>query len=117
MEIMTLILALCSAVAFIVYGSLCVFTDSLASEFKRYSLSSFKQLIGWLEILGGFGLLLGLYYSPLLVLTACCLSILMTCAVVVRVRLRDSVLTWIPAIILLLANLYLCFKNWLIAKS
>lgn len=99
-----------SAISFIIYGASCIFTDSLTKEFERYKLPSMRRLIGFLEISGGAGLLIGFYYSPIQRLSALCLALLMLCAVFVRFKIRDSILSSLPALILFILNLYISVK-------
>ena len=42
------------------YGFLCLTTDHMSEEFKRYGLTKYKKLTGVLEILGAIGLIVGL---------------------------------------------------------
>jgi hypothetical protein len=94
-----------SALSFIAFGFTCIFFESLKTEFERYGLSQYRKLVGFLEILGGAGQLLGLFfYEPLLSLSSLCLFILMCCGVFVRAKIGDPFFQWIPALILLILN-------------
>jgi len=107
MQIFHYSLIIISAVSFILYGAACLITDSLSKEFERYQLPSMRHVIGSLEIAGGFGLLIGFYYSWLQILSAFCLALLMFCAILVRIKIRDPILSSIPALILLIINAYI----------
>lgn len=96
-----------SGVAFVVYGIGCLGSPAMTSEFARFGLAKFRVLVGTLEVLGGAGLLLGLWYLPLLAASAAGLSALMALGVGVRIRLRDGVLRTLPALVLLAVNGYL----------
>jgi hypothetical protein len=76
----------------------------MKSEFQRYGLKEFRVLTGLLEILGGFGVLIGLFYPPLLSLASLGLFVLMIAGVYTRVRVGDSLLLTLPALALLLIN-------------
>ncbi len=77
-------------------------------EFKRYGLERLRVLTGILEILGGAGLVLGLYYfPPLLVFSSAGLALLMFFACWVRFRARDSLLSSLPAIFFMVLNIYI----------
>jgi hypothetical protein len=67
---MQVILIFISGLTFIFYGLLCLLTDHMKIEFKRYGFSQFRKLTGTLELLGGAGLLLGQYYTPVLIMSA-----------------------------------------------
>lgn len=102
---MQVIFIFVSALAFIFYGLLILVTDHMKIEFRRYGLSQFRMLTGALELLGGAGLLFGLYYLPLLILSAGGLSVLMLLGVIVRIRTKDPLIEIIPAFILMLINI------------
>jgi hypothetical protein len=93
-------------VAFASYGATCFFSEHLVAEFERYRLPKLRRLTGLLEISGALGLLAGFYYDPLRILSSACLALLMICAVLARIRIRDSVSAMLPAIILLILSIF-----------
>jgi hypothetical protein len=105
-------LAVLSGVAFVGYGLSCLFAPAMEREFKRFGLARFRILTGALEVLGGLGLLLGLWYLPLLAAAAGGLAVLMLLGVVVRVRVGDGVWLTLPAFALLLVNGWLALEAW-----
>ena len=107
MYLFNTILILTSALSFLLYGALCVFTDSLSPEFERYNLASLRKLIGFLEMAGGAGILAGFFNKPIQILSAFSLALLMICAVIVRIKIRDSFYLTLPALILLIVNIYI----------
>ena len=104
-------LILTSAIAFISYGFLCTFSGHMVEEFERYGLSKFRILTGVLELLGGLGILVGLFSRPLLLFAAGGLTILMLLGVIARIRVSDPVIETMPALILLLLNGYIFIEN------
>ncbi len=89
-----------TGLAFLAYGIACLCFGGMKAEFERYGLSPFRPWIGLLEILGGLGLWLGLFL-PLLTLAASAgLALLMMMGVIVRWRLRDTLMQVAPAAIL-----------------
>ena len=70
-------LIILSSFAFIFYGVLVLSTDHMGNEFERYKLSKFRIITGVLELLGGVGSLVGILYSPILLLSSFGLSMLM----------------------------------------
>jgi hypothetical protein len=96
-----------SGVAFVVYGIRCLGSPAMTHEFARFGLARFRVLVGALEVLGGTGLLLGLWYLPLLAASAAGLAVLMALGVGVRIRLHDGVLLTMPALVLFVVNGYL----------
>ncbi len=107
---MQVILIFISALAFIFYGLLCLLTDHMKAEFSRYRLSQFRKLTGALELLGGTGLFVGTYYTPLLYLSAAGLSLLMFLGVLVRLKTKDPLFEIVPAFFLMLINLKILFS-------
>lgn len=100
-----MILICASSLSFLVYGALCVFSDHMKNEFTRYGLLKFRRLVGVLELCGGLGLLVGLLFKPILLLSAAGLSVLMTLGIGTRLRVRDRPIEIIPAVALLWVNL------------
>lgn len=76
-------------------------------EFQRYGLSCLRVLTGWLEILGGVGLVIGLWWLPSLWLSSGGLSLLMLCGLFTRFSIGDPVHLWLPAALLFSLNAYL----------
>lgn len=96
-----------SIALFLYYGLTCLFTDVRVAEFERFRLGRFRILTGSLEVLGALGLLAG-YLAPFLVIVgAGGLALLMVLGVATRLRIRDSLVQMLPAIVLMLVNLYI----------
>jgi uncharacterized membrane protein YphA (DoxX/SURF4 family) len=109
--------ALISAVLFLVYGALCLFSNGMEEEFERYGLSRFRRLTGGLEVLGGVGLLVGLLVPEVMLVAAAGLALLMLLGVIARVRVRDALLEIVPAAVLMVANAYLLVETWRIVAG
>jgi hypothetical protein len=109
--------ALISAVLFLVYGALCLFSNGMEEEFERYGLSRFRRLTGGLEVLGGLGLLAGLLVAEVMVVASAGLALLMLLGVIARVRVRDALLEIVPAAVLMVANLFLLVETWRIVAA
>lgn len=101
------LLCLISAVSFAGYGISCLVSKRMNAEFARYGLARLQWLIGCLQILGSVGLLLGLFYPPLKVFTSAGLTLMMLLAVLVRIKIKDSVFATLPALFFFLLNLYI----------
>lgn len=76
-------------------------------EFERYQFSRYRTLTGTLQILGALGLLIGVYYKPLLILASGGLAGMMLTAVGIRRKIGDPWLAKVPAIFYLAVNLYI----------
>ncbi len=95
-----------SGVLFLWYGSSSLLSDAMLDDFERFGLSRYRRLTGGLELLGGLGLLAGLLVRPLAVLSAASLSLMMFFGVVARVRVRDPWNAMVPAVVLMVLNLF-----------
>ena len=98
---------LVAALLFIIYGLLCLFSGGMMAEFERYGLSRFRRLTGALEVLGGAGLIVGLFVPEVMLVASGGLALLMLLGLIARFRVRDSFLESLPASILLLMNVFL----------
>lgn len=79
----------------------------MKSEFKRFGLERIGLLTIVLELLGAAGLLFGLRYNPILVLSSGGLALLMFFGVLVRIKSKDSLFVSLPALLLMGLNLYI----------
>ena len=108
---MTLILTYLSGLSFIFYGCMILMTSHMIKEFERYGMSRFRLLTGALELLGGLGLIVGLYFKPIFLLASLGLAVLMLMGTVTRIRVKDRAVEIIPAFILMLINFYLFYSQ------
>jgi hypothetical protein len=67
-------------------------------EFKRFQLEKLGFLTIVLEILGASGLLAGLFFKPILLISSGGLSILMLLGFMLRLKLKDSLWVSLPAL-------------------
>ena len=102
-----LVLTLLSAFSFLFYGTVCLLSPKMVKEFERYRLASFRKLVGFLELSGGLGQLMGLFFHPLAIFSSGGLALLMICGVWARKRISDPWYLCLPAIVLFLINTYL----------
>jgi len=78
-------------------------------EFERYQLGSQRVMVGSLQVAASIGLLAGLSQPWMGRLTAAGLALMMLVAVGVRIRIKDSLIQTIPALLYLALNTYLYF--------
>ncbi|MBT8405378.1 MAG: DoxX family protein [Gemmatimonadetes bacterium] len=96
-----------SIALFLYYGIACLFADGMVAEFERFGLARFRRLTGALEISGAVGLGVGYLLPAATLVSAAGLTLLMILGVATRIRVRDSVVDTMPAVILGLVNLYI----------
>lgn len=82
-------------------------SGSMQAEFQRYGLGSYRVFAAVLQLSGGAGQLLGFTYPRLGGLASGGLALMMLSAVIVRLKIGDSLLQMIPALFYLLVDLYL----------
>ncbi len=79
-------------------------------EFDRYGLGSQRTLVGGLQMCAAIGLLAGLSHPWMGRSAAAGLALMMLVAVGVRIRIKDTMLQTIPALIYLALNAYLSLE-------
>ncbi len=101
------VLALVSSLAFILYGTHCLTSATMEREFVRYGLGNLRVFTGWLQLLGGLGLIVGLWWPTASLISSGGLALLMLCGLITRLRLRDPFHLMLPALLLMLLNTFL----------
>ena len=102
---------LVSSLSFYAYAASYFLSPHMKSEFKRFNLEKIGLLTVVLQILGATGLLVGLFFNPILSLASLGLSLLMLCGLIVRIRVKDGLLVSLPALFFLLLNLYILAES------
>ena len=103
-------LALISGFSFLIYGISCLSTEQMKNEFIRFKLAKWRTLVGILQILGGLGLIIGVFVSNILVaVSAGGLALLMLMGFITRLYIKDSVIASSPAFIFMIINSLLVF--------
>lgn len=96
-----------SALGFLAYGTACLTAKRMRAEFERFGLPHLRRLTGLLQIASAGGLMLG-YLHPLpAMLAALGLSLMMTVALGVRLKIRDPLSGFLQALTCLLLNLFI----------
>jgi hypothetical protein len=99
-------------VTFLIYGGLCLSSLSMVEDFQRFGLERLRMLTGFLEVLGGSGLLVGVEWPPALSISSAGLFLLMLIALGVRLKMRDSIAQSLPSLALMLVNAYILVKSF-----
>jgi hypothetical protein len=79
----------------------------MKNEFKRFGLEKMGLFTIVLEILGALGLLIGVLYHPILLISSLGLSLLMFAGVLVRIKVKDNMWISLPAFLYMLVNAYI----------
>jgi hypothetical protein len=105
------VLVLFSSISFLIYGTVYFTSPIIKSEFVRFGLEKFGTLTAILEILGGLGLLVGLMFNFILLISSGGLALLMLLGVGARLRVRDRILEILPALFFCGLNTYIFFES------
>lgn len=105
------ILILISSLSFIGYGIAYFKSPQMKSEFKRFGLAKAGTLTAVLELLGAVGLLVGIKFPFILLISAGGLTVLMFLGVAIRIKIKDSFWTSLPALFFMILNGYIFFMS------
>lgn len=107
MNVLYIPLIILSGVSFIIYGGFIFKSSKMQIEFTRFGLEKFAKLTGFLEILGGIGMLVGIKFGIILLISSGGLAILMLLGLGVRLKIKDGFWLFLPALFFMLLNLYI----------
>ena len=79
----------------------------MKDEFKRFGLEKFGFTIIILEILGALGLLVGLKFHFLALISSAGLALLMLAGIIVRILVKDNIRIIVPAFFFMVLNTYI----------
>jgi len=100
---------LISSLSFIAYSISYFISPHMKSEFKRFNLEKLGILTTFLEILGALGLLIGLLFKTILLISSGGLALMMLLALMIRIKSKDSLLISLPAIFYIILNVYIFY--------
>ncbi len=98
-----------SIAAFLFFGVTCLISPYMVEEFARYRLTRFRTMVGLLQLLGAIGMLVGLVFPVVLIVSAGGLSALMLLGIITRIKIGDSLLETLPATFFFLLNGFILF--------
>ncbi len=81
----------------------------MKNEFKRFNLEKLGLLTIVLEIMGAIGLLVGLLFKPILLISSGGLALLMVLGLIARINSKDSLRVSLPAIFFMALNAYIFY--------
>lgn len=98
---------LLSSLSFFAYVLSYFVSPHMKNEFERFGVQKLGLLTIVLEFLGAAGLLVGLIYLPILLLSSFGLALLMLLAVLFRLKQKDSLWISLPALFFMGLNFYI----------
>ena len=105
------ICVLISSLSFFGYAVSYFITPHMKEEFKRFGLEKLGLLTIVLEIIGATGLIVGLIFNPILIISSLGLALLMFFGVIVRIKLKDSFWISLPALFFMVLNFYIFWTS------
>lgn len=109
MQLATTLAQAVTILAFAIYGTMALLSDRMVAEFDRFGMARLRVLTATLQIVGSLGVLAGHFVRPILLLSAGGFAMMMLLAILVRVKIRDPIYTMVPALVLMLLNLFIVF--------
>ena len=95
-----------SAVGFLAYGTGCFVTRTMRIEFARFGLPRLRVLTGSLQIAAAIGLFAGYIYPLCALFAATGLTLMMTVAIGVRLKIKDPLAGFLQALVCFLLNAF-----------
>lgn len=98
---------LISSISFFGYTISYFISPNMKKEFKRFGLEKIGFLTIILELIGAIGLIIGLKFNPILLISSSGLALLMISGLIVRIKLKDSLVVSLPAFFYAGLNTYI----------
>ncbi len=108
---LTFICIIISSLSFYAYVVSYFISPHMKNEFKRFNLEKFGILTIILEFLGATGLLVGIKWNLILMISSLGLGLLMFCGLAVRIKLKDSLWISLPAVFFMILNLFIFLES------
>jgi hypothetical protein len=121
----TFIISLFSGISFIVYGITSFKSKRMISEFQRWGYGNQRKLIGCFQFIGGTGVIFGSLFvvksvdngdalinsSNIIAASSFLLTILMIGAIFVRIKIKDKLITILPATLYAILNFIILYNS------
>jgi len=105
------IFVLISSLSFFAYAFSYFYAPHMKNEFRRFGLEKMGLIIVLLEITGAIGLLVGLKFAAVLMISSLGLALLMFAGLIVRIKLKDSFWVSLPALFYMFLNAYIFWAS------
>ncbi len=105
------ICTLISSLSFFAYAFSYFNTPHMKNEFKRFGLEKMGLTTVLLEITGALGLLVGLKFNFILMISSLGLALLMLTGLIVRIKLKDNIWSSLPALFYMVLNAYIFWAS------
>ncbi len=105
------VLVVTSSISFLFFGITHFTSSEMKAEFKRFGMEKFGMITAIFELLGAVGLLVGLMFNFVLLISSGALALLMLAGMIVRIKVKDRFSAFLPALIFLLLNSWIFFAS------
>jgi len=105
------ICVLISSLSFLAYAYSYFKAPYMKGEFKRFGLEKMGLTIIILEIIGALGLLIGLKFYSILIMSSLGLALLMLAGLIVRIKLKDGIWISLPALFFMILNAFIFWSS------
>ena len=105
-------LVIFSAASFLIYALGSFFSKRMLIEYKRWGYEKSRVLVGYFQLFGAAGLIIGCYSPKFLLFSSLLLSLMMIKAISIRIKIKDSIKNTIPAILYFIINLIIFFISY-----
>jgi|TARA_B100001094_G_scaffold192794_1_gene186645 uncharacterized membrane protein YphA (DoxX/SURF4 family) len=107
-----LVIVVFTSISFIIYGINSFTSDRMVNEYERWGFKKYRKIIGISQILCGAGLLLGIKFLILLQFASLSLVIMMSLAILVRLKIKDNISEVLPAITYFVLSVLILFNSF-----
>ena len=90
--------------SFIFYALHALFSTKMKDEFSRWGVQKYRILICFIQLSSGLSLLLSFFYPFLVIYCSSIFFTMMLGAIFVRIRIKDSFLDTLPALLYFFLN-------------
>lgn len=106
-----IICVLVSSISFFVYVISYFTSPHMKNEFERFGVAKLGLLTIILEFLGSIGLIIGIFFNPLLAFSSLGLTLLMFFGLLFRIKQKDSLWISLPALFYLGLNAFIFWES------
>tara|TARA_B100000780_G_scaffold213220_1_gene152780 strand:- start:2945 stop:3292 length:348 start_codon:yes stop_codon:yes gene_type:complete len=87
--------------------------DNIVTEFKHYGLSDLlRNIVGASKISLATLLIVGIFYSEVLLLSSLLMSFLMVCAQYAHIKVKNPWIKFVPSFVLLILSLFIAVVDY-----
>ena len=106
-----LVIVVFTSLSFIIYGINSFTSNRMVNEYQRWGFGKYRKIIGLSQILCGGGLLIGIKFLIILQFASLSLAIMMSLAILVRIKINDNISEILPAISYLVLSILILISN------